>query len=192
MVGWHHRLNKHELEKALGVCDGQGSLASCSPWGRRVGHNWEAELSYQGYQENWTTTTTIIWQRTHSCDEGKPRSKSSFLLGKILLHGNRINLKCSRHIKCTTVTTSCIWYALYWASQVALMIKNLPASAKDMKDKGSILGWEDPLEEVIATHSSIHAWRIPSSEESGRLWLIGLWRLRHEWSMLTMHMCFVL
>ena len=41
MVG----LNEHELEKALGVCDGQGSLASCSPWGRRVGQNWEAELS---------------------------------------------------------------------------------------------------------------------------------------------------
>ena len=46
MVGWHHRLNEHEFEQALGVGDGQGSLASCSPWGRRVGHNWEAELSW--------------------------------------------------------------------------------------------------------------------------------------------------
>ena len=54
------------------------------------------------------------------------------------------------------------------------MIKKLPTSAKDMKYKGSILGWEDPLEEIIATHSSIQAWRIPSAEESGRLWLIGL------------------
>ena len=60
------------------------------------------------------------------------------------------------------------------------MIKNLPASAEDIKSKGSILGWEDPLEEVIATHSSIHAWRIPSAEESGRLWFIGSRRLRHE------------
>ena len=34
MVGWHHRLNKHEFEQALGVNDGQGSLMSCSPWGR--------------------------------------------------------------------------------------------------------------------------------------------------------------
>ena len=33
MVGWHHRLNGHELEQALGVGDGQGSLACCSPWG---------------------------------------------------------------------------------------------------------------------------------------------------------------
>ena len=33
MVGWHHRLNRHELEQTLGVCDGQGGLACCSPWG---------------------------------------------------------------------------------------------------------------------------------------------------------------
>ena len=31
--GWHHRLNGHELEQALGVGDGQGSLVCCSPWG---------------------------------------------------------------------------------------------------------------------------------------------------------------
>jgi len=35
MVGWHCRLHGHELEQALGVGDGQGSLACCSPWGRR-------------------------------------------------------------------------------------------------------------------------------------------------------------
>ena len=33
MVGWHHQLNGHEFEQALGVRDGQGSLACCSPWG---------------------------------------------------------------------------------------------------------------------------------------------------------------
>ena len=33
MIGWHHRLNGHEFEKALGVGDGQGSLACCSLWG---------------------------------------------------------------------------------------------------------------------------------------------------------------
>ena len=35
MVGWHHQLNGHEFEKALEVGDGQGSLACCSPWGRK-------------------------------------------------------------------------------------------------------------------------------------------------------------
>ena len=34
MVGWHHRLNGHEFEQALGAGDGQGSLVCCSPWGR--------------------------------------------------------------------------------------------------------------------------------------------------------------
>ena len=35
MVVWHHRVNGHEFEQALGVGDGQGSLAHCSPWGRK-------------------------------------------------------------------------------------------------------------------------------------------------------------
>ena len=35
MVGWHHRLNGQEFELALGVGDGQGSLACCSPWGHK-------------------------------------------------------------------------------------------------------------------------------------------------------------
>ena len=34
MVGYHHRLDEHEFERASGVGDGQESLASCSPWGR--------------------------------------------------------------------------------------------------------------------------------------------------------------
>ena len=33
MVGWHHQRNGHEFEQTLGAGDGQGSLASCSPWG---------------------------------------------------------------------------------------------------------------------------------------------------------------
>ena len=35
MVGWHHRLNGCEFEQAPGDGEGQGSLACCSPWGRR-------------------------------------------------------------------------------------------------------------------------------------------------------------
>ena len=33
MVGWHHQLDEHEFEQALGVGDGQGSLVCCSSWG---------------------------------------------------------------------------------------------------------------------------------------------------------------
>ena len=35
MVGWHHQLNGHEFEEALGVGDEQESLQCCSPWGRK-------------------------------------------------------------------------------------------------------------------------------------------------------------
>ena len=35
MVGWHHRLNGHKFEQALGDCEGQGSLECCSPWGHK-------------------------------------------------------------------------------------------------------------------------------------------------------------
>ena len=44
MVGWHHRLNGHEFEQALGDGEGQGSLVCCSPWGsQRVRHDWVNE-----------------------------------------------------------------------------------------------------------------------------------------------------
>ena len=49
------------------------------------------------------------------------------------------------------------------------MVKNTPASAGDIRDFGLILGQEDPLEEGMATHSSILAWRIPWTEEPGGL-----------------------
>ena len=52
MVGWYHRFNGHEFEQALGVGDGQGSLACCSPWGRKESNtterlNW-TELNWEG------------------------------------------------------------------------------------------------------------------------------------------------
>jgi len=49
---------------------------------------------------------------------------------------------------------------------VAQMVKNLPAV---LGTWGQSLGWEDPLEKGMATHSSILAWRIPWTEELGRL-----------------------
>ena len=33
MAGWHHQLNEHEFDQALGVGEGQGNLVCCSPWG---------------------------------------------------------------------------------------------------------------------------------------------------------------
>ena len=47
MVGSHHWLKGHEFEQTLGVGEGQGSLACCSPWGCRVGHDWVTELNWE-------------------------------------------------------------------------------------------------------------------------------------------------
>ena len=55
------------------------------------------------------------------------------------------------------------------ASQVALMVKNPLANAEDTGDLGSIPGPEDLLEGDMATQSSILAWKIPWTEEPGRL-----------------------
>ena len=52
-----------------------------------------------------------------------------------------------------------------WASLAALVVKNLPTNAGDIQNSGWSLGWEDLLEEGMATHSSILAWRIPWTEE---------------------------
>ena len=62
----------------------------------------------------------------------------------------------------------------------AAMVKNLPANAGDTRDVGSIMGWEDPLEEEMATHSSFLAWKISWTEEPGRLWSMVLQRVRHN------------
>ena len=53
-------------------------------------------------------------------------------------------------------------------------------NAKDTGDAGLTLGGEDPLEESIATHFSVFAWRIPQTEEPAGLQFIGLQRVGHN------------
>ena len=55
------------------------------------------------------------------------------------------------------------------------------ASASNVGDLSSIPGSEDPLEKEMVTHSSILAWRIPWTEEPGRLQSTGSKRVRHDW-----------
>ena len=65
------------------------------------------------------------------------------------------------------------WILARPASQLVLVVKNLPVNTGDLRDVGSVLDWEDPLEKQMATHSSILAWKISWTEESGRLQSIG-------------------
>ena len=62
-------------------------------------------------------------------------------------------------------------------SLVAQMVRNLP----EMQETWiQALGWEDPLEKKMATHSSIFAWEIPWTEEPGRLQSMGFQRVEHD------------
>ena len=64
-----------------------------------------------------------------------------------------------------------------WASLVAQTVKNLPAMWETWVLS---LSWEDPLEKETATHSSILVWRIPWTEEPGRLQSMGLQSIGHD------------
>ena len=64
-------------------------------------------------------------------------------------------------------------------SLVAHMVKSLPAMRET---RVWSLGWEDPLEKEIATHSSILAWKIPCMEEPGGLQSMGSQRVGHDWA----------
>ena len=65
MVGWHHRLNGHRFGQTLGVGDGQGGLASRSPWGRK-----ESDMTERlnSTEVNWTHTSmhTIFTEAVHT------------------------------------------------------------------------------------------------------------------------------
>ena len=91
MVGWHHQLNGHEFEQTLGDSEGQGSLASCSPWGHKESdtteglHNKESRMvvavgwgsgiygdaGQRVYifsdKMNIRTSRVVQWLRIHSC-----------------------------------------------------------------------------------------------------------------------------
>ena len=79
----------------------------------------------------------------------------------------------------TLVSMTELWF---WASRLSVfpgvsVVKNLPAMQETWVQS---LGWEDPLEEEMATHSSILALKIPWTEEPGRVQSIGSHRVGHD------------
>ena len=67
----------------------------------------------------------------------------------------------------------------FGASLVAQLVKNLPAV---QETRVWSLGWEDPLEKEMATHSSILAWKISWTEKPGGLQSLGSQRVGHDWA----------
>ena len=68
-------------------------------------------------------------------------------------------------------------YESQGASLVAQTVKRLPAKLETLVQS---LGWEDPLEKEMATHFSTLAWKIPRTEEPGRLQSMGSQRVGHN------------
>ena len=102
MVGWHHLLNGHEFEQAPGVGDGQGSLACCSPWGRKKLDTTER----LNRTEPVLTQTALLWII----------SSGSTLLPSVVMQKDEAFQSC---FFCPFVERS--------ATLVAQMVKNLPA-----------------------------------------------------------------
>ena len=87
---------------------------------------------------------------------------------------------CNFHTNCS----SYIFVPIYHIGGLpsSLVVKNPPANSGDARDRSSIPGSEDSLEEGMAAPSSMLGQRIPGTEEPGRLESIGLHRVRHDWS----------
>ena len=123
----------------------------------------------------WTTRQGLMvwWSKTHRTRPGTDR--------------------CKRHLICESFPTALlVWNSptpftlssgftmylflkkievwLIWASLVAQPVKNPPAM---QETPVQLLGWEDPLEKRMDTHSNIFAWRIPWTGEPGRLQSMG-------------------
>ena len=99
-----------------------------------------------------------------------------------MLHGHfctsSIDIFIFKNIKYINTEACTYLLGIEWASLVVQMVKNSPAMWETWVQS---LGWEDPLEEGMATHSSILAWRIPR-DRGARLQSMGLQRVRHNWA----------
>ena len=67
-----------------------------------------------------------------------------------------------------------------WVSQMVQCVKNSPAIQETLETQVPSLGWEDPLEEEMASNSSILAWKIPWTKEPGRLQSMGSQRVGND------------
>ena len=100
------------------------------------------------------------WESKYTLKEMEGRSISSHLDYKTVI----------QHILTTLIEFTALWLlGDHHSSQVALVVKNLPANAADTRDVGSTPVLGRSLKKDMATHSSILAWRIPWTEKPGGL-----------------------
>ena len=121
-------------------------------------------LPWTPYQIQW-----VPYTQTSSCKLSKMQM---YIRSQQGARTCAINIRHERNCSSPSVSSSL----------VAQSVKNLPAMRETWV---RLLDWEDTLEKGTATHSSILAWRIPWTEELGRLQSLGSQRVRHDWATLT-------
>ena len=129
----------------------------------RVGHDWATSLSLFTFHfhaletEMATHSSVLAWRIPGTGEPGGLPSMGSHRVG----HD---------------------WSNL---AAAAAVVKNSPSNEEDMWGWVQFLVWEDPLQESMATHFSILAWRTPWTEEPGGLQSVGWQRVGHGWSNLA-------
>ena len=191
MVGWHHWLNGQEFEQTPGNSEGQGSPACCSPWVAK-GQTWLSD---------WTTTkctqkqghTHIHWLNVHShrltltetqsyrwCAYTQPihrhvdtlKQKSDYIVTLTQTYSHSPSTHSLTHTKINSHK-----FSLDHTSLVAQTVKHLSTM---WETRVRSLGREDPLEKEMAIHSSTIVWKIPWTEEPGRLQSMQSQRVGHD------------
>ena len=112
-----------------------------------------------------------LWEKTHLSTTGKTNEQKKRENSEIPHSGQ--DSRGSPNCK------SCV--SIFGASLVVQWVKNTPTMQKTQEGQVQSMGQEDPLEEGLATHSSILAWRIPWAEKSGGLQSTGSQRVGHNW-----------
>ena len=130
-----------------------------------VGHLWPAFISYHLGKYPFGP-----WKGFSAVSSVKGSIPCENVSKAISLSFQRVKFRMTQHIDNRELR----WQ---WASLVAQTIKSLPAMQETWVRS---LGQEDPLEKGMATHSSILDWRMPWTEESGRLQSMGSQRVGHD------------
>ena len=166
-ITYDYMVEVHESEWTPGVGDGQGGLACCDSWGRRVGHVWATELNWTSRLKGLNLVHRVseeLWTEVHNTvQEEKPKPPPR--------KRNARQSNCWRRLYKQLSKTE--------ASLVAQMVKHLPTMLETWVWS---LGQEDPLEKEMATNSSIRAWKIPWTKEPGGLQAMGFQRVGHDWA----------
>ena len=157
MVGWHHWLNGPEFEQTLGVGDGQGSMACCSPWGYKESDvtedlNWTDPL----LNSPPTQAATQHWAKFPVLDS-RSLLVIHFKYSSVYMSiPNSLTIPFPHPSPLTVMS----WF---WKSASARWHSDKDYLPMQETQEISVqsLGWEDPLEREMATHSRILAWRIP-------------------------------